>query len=252
MRTLYPLDVHFEGALTFSENQLELYDRCPRRFFYTHILDVGGRRTATAFMEMHDIVQDVVRTLAAKPPQETDDEVVAEVFDAAFDSHALAGHGYAADFRAIARSLVGYFAKSRKGQGSVPPESLTLTVPGGQIVVTPDEVLLDGSGRTFRRVRSGHQSSKATEGLAAAAFQLAATDRFPGCRVELVYLADASATSVQMKRDVLERRRGKVADALGRIAEGAFPMKELSFVCPRCPAFFICGPVVEGALRKNF
>jgi hypothetical protein len=32
--------------------------------------------------------------------------------------------------------------------------------------------------------------------------------------------------------DVLERRRGKVAEAS-------------SFVCPRCPAFFICGPVAD-------
>ena len=39
--------------------------------------------------------------------------------------------------------------------------------------------------------------------------------------------------------DVLERRRGKVAEAL------PFPVKELSFVCPRCPAFFICGPVAD-------
>ncbi len=206
---LVPLNVRFVGALSFTENQLELYDRCPRRFFYTHILEVGGRRTATAFMDMHDVVQDVVKRLAARPPHEVDDEVVTEVFAAAFDSHALAAHGYAADFRTIALSLVGYFAESRKGKGSIPAETLKLAVRGGEIVVTPDEVLLDdGGGRAFRRVRSGHRSPQAINGLAAAAFQLAATDLFPGCRVELVYLADASATPVQLKPDVLERRRG--------------------------------------------
>ena len=248
-----PLEVRFEGQPTFTENQLELYDRCPRRFFYTHILEVGGRRTATAFMQMHDVVQDVVKTLAAKAPQETDDEMVTEVFAAAFDGHALAAHGYAADFRAIARSLVGYFAESRKGKSLAPPRPLRLAVPGGEIVVTPDEVLMDaGGGRAFRRVRSGHQSSRARDGLAAAAFQLAATDAFPGCRVELVYLADASATPVQLKPEILERRRGKVAEALDNITAGAFPMKESSFVCPRCPAFFICGPVADGDLEKKF
>ena len=70
--------------------------------------------------------------------------------------------------------------------------------------------------------------------------------------MELVYLADASATPVQLKRDVLERRRGKVAEALEQIAAGVFPMRELSFVCPRCPAFFICGPVADGILEKKF
>jgi len=248
-----PLDVRFECPLTFTESQLELYDRCPRRFFYTHVLEVGGRRTATAFMEMHDVVQDVVKILAARQPHEADDEMVAEVFATAFDSHALADHGYAADFRAIALALVGYFAESRRGKSSIPPQMLTLAVPGGKIVVTPDEVLVDdSSGRTFRRVRSGHRSTRATDGLAAAAFQLAATDLFPGCRVELIYLADACTTPVQLKRDVLERRRDKVAEALGRILAGAFPMKESSFVCPRCPAYFICGPVAAGTLEKKF
>ena len=87
---LVPLNVRFGGALSFTENQLELYDRCPRRFFYTHILEVGGCRTATAFMDMHDVVQDVVKSLAARSPHEVDDEVVAKVFAAAFDGHALA------------------------------------------------------------------------------------------------------------------------------------------------------------------
>lgn len=248
-----PIPVRFDGNLTFTEHQLELYERCPRRFFYTHILEVGGRRTATDFMKMHDIVQDVVKALAATPPEAADDAVVADLFAGAFDAHELAGHGYAAEFRAIAHSLVKYFAESRRGKTAAPPEVLRLRIPGGDIVVTPDEVLVDeGGGRAFRRVRSGHRASRATEGLAAAAFQLAAMDAFPGCRVELIYLSDASATPLQMKPDMLERRRGKVIEALERIAAGAFPMKESSFVCPRCPAFFICGPVAEGALEKKF
>lgn len=246
-----PLAVRFEGTPTFTEHQLELYERCPRRFFYTHVLEVGGRRTATAFMHMHDVVQEVVRTLSAKSPQEADENVVDSLFSAAFDRHKLAAHGYAADFRALARSLVDYFAESRRGKSLALPGPLRLAVPSGAIIVTPDEVLVDGlGGRAFRRIRSGHQSSRATEGIAAAAFQIAATDAFPGCRVELVHLADASSTPVQLKPEALQRRRVKVEETLGSIVAGAFPMRESSFVCPRCPAFFICGPVAEGPLVK--
>jgi len=248
-----PIAVRFEGALSFRETQLELYDRCPRRFFYTHVLDVGGRRTATAFMEMHDIVQEVVGTLSQRSPEDADDIVVAEVFAVAFDGHKLAEHGYAADFRAIAQSLVGYFADSRRGKTTTSPDPLRLAVAGGEIVVTPDEVLIDDRGQhAVRRIRSGHRPSRAKDGLAAAAFQLAAVDAFPGCRVELVYLADAETTPIEFKRDTLERRRGKVVEALRDIGAGAFPMKDSSFVCPRCPAFFICGPVAQGPFEKKF
>ncbi|HFE44603.1 MAG TPA: ImmA/IrrE family metallo-endopeptidase, partial [Nannocystis exedens] len=48
-----------DGGLRFTGPQLALYERCPRRFFYTHILQVGGRRTTTPFMQMHEAVRMV-------------------------------------------------------------------------------------------------------------------------------------------------------------------------------------------------
>lgn len=48
-----PLVVEFQGDVSFSANALDLYDRCPRRFLYTHLLCIGGRRQ-TAFMQMHE------------------------------------------------------------------------------------------------------------------------------------------------------------------------------------------------------
>ena len=247
-----PIGVKFPAGMRFTENQLELYDRCPRRFFYTHILEVGGRRTGTAFMDMHDLVQSVVQTLSQRPPEEANDAVVADVFASAFDDHEIASHGYAPDFRRIAGELISFFAQSRRGKtlGEVTP--IRLTLPGGEIVITPDEVLHDEQGQVFRRVRSGHKSSKAEESLAAAAFHLAALDAFPGARVELVYLADAKATPVNFTAKVRENRRVKVAEALGRIASGQFPTEVSAFTCPRCPAFFICGPVGEGIFEKIF
>lgn len=247
-----PIPVKFPAGMRFTENQLELYDRCPRRFFYTHILEVGGRRTGSAFTDMHDLVQSVVRSLSQRPPEEADDAVVADVFASAFDEHEIASHGYAPDFRRIAGELINFFAESRRGKSLREVTPIRLAVPGGEIVITPDEVLHDGQGHLFRRVRSGHKSSKAEDGLAAAAFYLAAVDAFPGARVELVYLADAASTPVSFKAQALENRRGKVNEALSNIAAGRFSTEVSAFTCPRCPAFFICGPVGEGFVEKIF
>jgi hypothetical protein len=58
-----PIEVEFQGDINFSANALDLYDKCPRRFLYTHLLSIGGRREETAFMQMHEAVRDVFKAL---------------------------------------------------------------------------------------------------------------------------------------------------------------------------------------------
>lgn len=41
-----------EGVLSFNNHQLSLYGRGPRRFFYTHVLQAGGRRIPTGFTQV--------------------------------------------------------------------------------------------------------------------------------------------------------------------------------------------------------
>jgi len=45
-------------------------------------------------------------------------------------------------------------------------------VAGGEITIRPDEVLVDGAGKTImRRIRTGHGSSKDDDDVAAATFR---------------------------------------------------------------------------------
>lgn len=41
-----PVVLSLQGPLRFEAHQVEMFERCPRRFFYTHVLRAGGRRTA--------------------------------------------------------------------------------------------------------------------------------------------------------------------------------------------------------------
>jgi len=101
-----------------------------------------------------------------------------------------------------------------------------------------------------RRVRTGHRTSKEGDDVAAATFKIAAGNAMPGCTVELVHLADGAITPVDMTPRVLANRQTAAADILTRIRNGRFPTKP-ERTCPRCPAFFICGPVPPGALPKK-
>jgi hypothetical protein len=72
----------------------------------------------------------------------------------------------------------------------------------------------------------------------------------PGCTVELVHLSDAAITPIDMSPKVLAHRQGTAAAILGKIRNGRFPT-DPGRTCPRCPAFFICGPVPPGTLPKK-
>jgi hypothetical protein len=58
-----PIAITWQGRPQWTDIQINLFERCPRRFFYTHVLRLGGRRTETAFMKMHNVVSDVFEWL---------------------------------------------------------------------------------------------------------------------------------------------------------------------------------------------
>jgi hypothetical protein len=91
-----------------------------------------------------------------------------------------------------------------------------------------------------------------TEDLSVAAALLAVADNAPGAIAEVVHLTGGSISTLTMTPLVLGRRRDALAIAIERVRAGDFPTKPTQRVCPRCPAFFVCGPVPAGTLRKEF
>lgn len=257
-RTLPPaaemadIPLTIEGGLRFSAHQIALYESCRRRFFYTHILRVGGRRTATGFTQMHDAIRTVFEGLVATGPVAGEEELTRSI-TAAFTHHGLSGHGYEADYRTFAFSMLRYFASIREGQTPEAPTALSLKFGEEEIIVRPDDVLVREDGvRTLRRVRTGRKRSTEAKDVGAAAFVFAARQTFPGAIVELVYLTDQVAEPLTMSERELQNRHEKLNGFLREIRLGRFPADPSSRVCPSCPAFFICGPTPRGTLRKKF
>lgn len=46
-------------------DELSRYDRCPRRFLYTYLLDLSGRQRETPFVKAHDCVYATIRAAKA-------------------------------------------------------------------------------------------------------------------------------------------------------------------------------------------
>ncbi len=246
------IDLVVDGRLRFGAPQIALYETCPRRFFYTHILQVGGRRTATAFMDMHDAVRVVVEMVIAadEPLIERDLE---KCTDAALADKGLDGHGYRAEFRDLALAMLRFFLANRAAAVAEAPVALSLNFGEEEIIVRPDEVLVRADGvRAVRRIRTGHRRSAESKDVGAAALMLAVQHAFPGAVAELVHLSDGETHALDLSDRELKGRKEKLVKFLGDIRAGRFPAEVSSRTCPNCPAFFICGPPPDGPLKKKF
>ncbi|MBM2713493.1 UvrD-helicase domain-containing protein [Mesorhizobium caraganae] len=241
-----------EGRLRFGAPQVALYESCPRRFFYTHILHVGGRRTTTAFMHLHEAVRSVVEAVIASDVPVTEQELIDRT-DTALAGEGLGEHGYRAEFRDLALAMLRFFLSGRVGAIAEAPVAVSINLGGEEILVEPDEVLVRPDGvRAVRRVRTGHMRSAESKDVGAAALILAVKQAYPGAVAELVHLSDGEASELSLSDRELKGRTDKLSKFLGDMRAGRFPAEVSSRTCPNCPAFFICGPTPDGPLQKKF
>lgn len=243
-----PLPVVFSGQVSFSTQAATLYESCPRRFLYTHVLQVGGRRQATAFMKMHEAVRSVYQAVIdSGQPHDWENRL-----EAALATHELHTHGYATEYRTLATAMLQFFLMSRDGAIAEPTQALSLTFDDQQILVRPDEILIKDGVRTLRTVRTGHAPGKGLKDVGSAAMLLAAQHTFPGAIVEFVYLADCQIKPLSLTPKQLTNSNSKLRDILVNINAGHFAAKHSEYTCPGCPAFFICGALPLGTLHKSF
>lgn len=181
-----------DEPLLLSERQISLYDRCPRRFLYTHMLALTGKRTESAFMKMHSAVYEVLEWLRQNHSESTPsaDELEAQ-FTRSWHNRGPVEHGYADDYHRISQRLVQYLIETRQGRRLIKPEVLQLSFPEGEITVLPDEITLDTDGNhSIRRIKTGKKGSDEFDRIEYTLLVEAAERHFgQGTRVEVVHLA---------------------------------------------------------------
>lgn len=246
-----PVVLDLAGPLQISEHQISLFERCPRRFLYTHVLQTGGRRTVTPFLQMHDAVRNLYKRMIAGEISSSGEQLAVEM-EKTLRDEGLGDHGYFAHYREFAVAMIQFFSESRTGFTPEQPKALRISLGAEEIIVTPDDVLVaeDGSVRV-RRIMTGHSRSDDGESVGSAAFLTAAAQAFPRATAELVYLADRQVQPITLTAKKMDNRRDTMHRSLNAIRGGLFPTKATSFTCPNCPALFVCGPVPTGRLQPE-
>lgn len=245
------IQITWEETPVWTDSQINLFERCPRRFLYTHVLKLGGRRTETAFMKMHNVVSDVFDWL--KTVHETTSPSEAELgarFDEVWQAKGAADHGYAEDYRRIGRRLVDFLIESRSNDLRSTVTPIVLGWAEGEIVVIPDSVAHSERGQiVVQRVKTGKPRSNAFDDIEYTILHLAAVQTYGGqAQVEVTYLTSETTEAMSISTRKRETRRQKIQDILRSVRSGDFVPKAEARACPRCPSFFICGDLPAGGV----
>lgn len=252
-----PIEVEWSADWKLTHPKVGQFEKCPRRFFYTHVLGVGGARKQTPFSQTHDCLYGFMEWLAeARLKGPIDAAQAAVELNRLWDMDGPKGHAFAADYRALAESMMAVLLRSVEGRKFQAVEELTVTLPGGRIVVLPDAVSVGAGGRiTLHRVRTGSKRSDEYDELDYTLYHLAAQTKYgAGYTIEALHLSDDLAEEVNAARlsaAKIATRRTKSSDLTARIRAGSFPADPDPVRCPRCPHFFICDAVSGGALKQS-
>ncbi|HBX9066664.1 TPA: UvrD-helicase domain-containing protein [Klebsiella pneumoniae] len=243
-----------KGAFFLTDKQISLYDRCPRRFLYTHMLGLSGKRNESGFMKMHSAIYEILDWLKDNYSIATPDTKVLEAqFAESWLRKGPVDHSYKDEYLRIAQRFVQFLLETRQGRKLVKPEELLLPFPGGTITVLPDEVTLDEDGTyCIRHIKTGKKRGDEFDLIEYTILSEAAKRHYgKGTRVEAVHLAGETQETVTVSAAKQKTRLDKVRTFINAITFGSFPSTSDSRTCPQCPNFFVCGKIPAGNSGKK-
>jgi superfamily I DNA/RNA helicase len=141
------IEITYGQDWILSDRRLERYQKCPRRFFYTHVLGLGGARKATAFARTHDCLYELIRWMSQARLEGDPAEAEAEAaFESIWQDRGPKDHAFASDYRQLASNLVGALVRSGAGRRFRKSDPLAIDFSNGRVVVEPNEraEMLDG------------------------------------------------------------------------------------------------------------
>mgnify|MGYP003111177503 CR=1 FL=1 len=237
-----------------TESRLTAYERCPRRFFYTHVMGLGSARKMTAFSKTHDCIYDLIRWLnEARTKSEPTLSQTEDIFENIWQKRGPVEHAYAAEYRQLASQFIRNLLDAGAGRFFLDTKRLTVTLPNGSIFVEPSEIAKREDGRiAVRRVRTGYCRSDEYTRLEYALYKTAALSEYGlNAIVEALHLTDNIDEPVRMTDRVIANRIKSSNEMLGKVLAGRFPPDVDPISCPRCPHFFICAATPDGDLKQS-
>ncbi len=234
-----------------SDSSLRLYEICPQRFFYTHVVGLRAQREKTAFTRTHDCIYELMRWRKQRlQTGSVDRQSVTEEFGRIWRTSGPTSHSLSSAYRSLADDLVKSFLRLSTGTPLPGATDLTLEFANGKIVVTPDEIVTAPDGSVvLRRIRTGSKRSAEYDRIEYTLYHLAGRAHYSDAySVEAVHLADDVSDDVSITAKKMENRRLRGEKVLQSVRTGQFQPTPDPVRCPRCPHFFVCNAATRGPL----
>ena len=244
-----PIQVKQSTEWHVTDSTLISYEKCPRRFFYTHILELGGTHKATAYSQTHDCLYKLIQWVSERRREAEPTHTEAEAaFDTIWRKHGPVDHNSADEYRSLALQLVETLVRASTGWCSREVEPLAVDSPIGRVFVKPDEIIdLPNKKIALYKVHPGYKRKDEYDRLDYTLYQLAGQEYFgTDAVVRALHLADGISDDVPPRP--LKNHQRKIDGLLSEIAKGQFPPKINEVTCPRCPHFFVCDATPRGLL----
>ncbi len=242
-----------EAISGISDSQFGLYDKCPRRFFYTHVLGLGNAKKPTAFTRTHDCIHKLMAWLGEE--RTSAEPTVADVesaFEKIWTERGPTTHAFADDYRKLASQLIASLVKSGANRRFRNSEPLAIDFPNGRVIVKPHEFAELPNGTVMlRKVNTGKKRTDEYDRLDYTLYQLAGQSHFGvGFVLEALHLTDHTVETVTITAQKLQNRKATSDAMLKSISNGFFPTETDAVTCPRCPHFFVCNAIPKGPLTR--
>lgn len=236
------------------EQRLDVYMKCPRKYFYEFVIGLSGKREDSAYVQFHHCVYDVLRHLQSERAlgHEVDRATAYAYLDEVWKAKGPLDHFYEPIYRQRAKQMIDN-ALSR----TPPPNSRSaqleheIKLPHGIVKLTLDytELVEDGSESHLlvQRIRTGRPTQSEDDKPIYALYQMAASQSYPQAKrqLQILYLSTNEIQEVTLSNKQLDTRLTNYDKAIIGIRRRRFAPEPSDRECPRCPHYFIC-PMAEG------
>lgn len=230
----------------FEVEALDLYLRCPRRYYYEMVLGFGRHSEETAFLRFHSYLRELLDWVQDQHSQigEVEFPAVYHQLESTWSTTDLVDHPFEPIYRKTAERMISRALQVySKGRRITKGETVQIHLQNGIVLFSPDHLEISEGGQPIlRRMRTGRISSTESNhrvyGLYHAAAQQLTSEPY---LVEVFSLTDGKTESIDLPEKKIAAHRDAYDQAIYDILTNQFPPEPEDLRnCPRCPNYFIC------------
>lgn len=241
----------------FELRQLEIYQKCPRRYFYEFKLTLSSRRDDSGYVRFHQCVYETLswimnERIAGREPNLTETKIrLGEIWK----SRGPIDHYYQTRYLDAANLLTEKaLERNCRPQTTQVQGEYEVKLSQGRVVVKIDsvELLENVSGKSLlvQRHRTGKPTKEEKDHPIYGLYQTAMQQAYPQatCSLQALYLSTDETKDIILTEIMIKTRLQKYNNAIVGILQRHFPPNPDDYECPRCPHYFIC-PMGEDAKK---